>query len=605
MSNNIPIDELFRDKLSGGKEQLNLGAWANMERMLNGQNPYASEEPKRKRRILPLMILFALLGTGLTAGYFLLKHQEDKQAHSSLANEQVSNPSNTSTQHIEAEPKIGDASPSTASSISPDQINFSSQHAQSVKNRSYQNKPMHSDIADVSATKSVADASAHLDVAQSKTRGNDVRRNANKDAKNDGALASTDPNSGLGLKKDFKQFDQTAMGLLNDTGSQDVKGSDAQANTKSQSLKINRTIANVHEKRNRNGSVSKMVFDTVGQSLVEVEKTIALASPAEEKSPIRDKNYKWHPRYLVEEQPMSNSQPEVFNSQPPAMVAAAGASTPHLAANTDEKDKKRQNNEKKSVLATIGAFTGATLAKIGESGGNFFSMFGVLDPGISLGVNAALFNTKNNYGGFHAGVTNRTAISETFSIISELKFFMRNNAGYTVNDIRTVIKNYTQDTFATPGFTLHKYDVDSSTKRYNFKNFASIELPVMMSARFNNLSVYGGVNFAYNFKLNISEVNTTYSDPKYIHKEVQLANGVPFNMPAEKSFQYVRNDFGSRFGIGYAVGVSYNFNPNIYLDLRLSKLMWDNTKTNTQREISNGVTKVPFTQLSLGYKFKK
>jgi hypothetical protein len=37
----VPIDDLFREKLSGGEEQLNLGAWANMERMLDGKNPYA------------------------------------------------------------------------------------------------------------------------------------------------------------------------------------------------------------------------------------------------------------------------------------------------------------------------------------------------------------------------------------------------------------------------------------------------------------------------------------------------------------------------------------------------------------------------------------
>jgi hypothetical protein len=47
MENRIPIDDLFRDVLSQGKEQLNLGAWANMERMLDGKNPYSQEEPKK------------------------------------------------------------------------------------------------------------------------------------------------------------------------------------------------------------------------------------------------------------------------------------------------------------------------------------------------------------------------------------------------------------------------------------------------------------------------------------------------------------------------------------------------------------------------------
>jgi opacity protein-like surface antigen len=103
-------------------------------------------------------------------------------------------------------------------------------------------------------------------------------------------------------------------------------------------------------------------------------------------------------------------------------------------------------------------------------------------------------------------------------------------------------------------------------------------------------------------KLKISEIDKSY----LVNKEVIVDNGTPFHFPYEdeKSMQYARTDFGARFGIGYAVGVSYNFNPNIYLDLRLNKVMWDNTTTNSQRAVSNGVTKVPFTQLSLGYKFK-
>ena len=48
MENRIPIDELFRNGLAHGKEQMNLGAWANMERMLDGKNPYAKEKSNRK-----------------------------------------------------------------------------------------------------------------------------------------------------------------------------------------------------------------------------------------------------------------------------------------------------------------------------------------------------------------------------------------------------------------------------------------------------------------------------------------------------------------------------------------------------------------------------
>ncbi|MBK7762234.1 MAG: hypothetical protein IPI46_02540 [Bacteroidetes bacterium] len=70
MEKRIPIDDLFHDKLSRGKEQLNLGAWANMERLLDGQNPYTEEE-KKKRRILPLFLLLLIGAATFTAGYIV------------------------------------------------------------------------------------------------------------------------------------------------------------------------------------------------------------------------------------------------------------------------------------------------------------------------------------------------------------------------------------------------------------------------------------------------------------------------------------------------------------------------------------------------------
>lgn len=60
MGKQIPIDDLFRDGLYNAEEQLNLGAWANMERMLDGKNPYAEEEINRltaSRRILSIALV--------------------------------------------------------------------------------------------------------------------------------------------------------------------------------------------------------------------------------------------------------------------------------------------------------------------------------------------------------------------------------------------------------------------------------------------------------------------------------------------------------------------------------------------------------------------
>lgn len=597
MSNNIPIDDLFREKLSGGKEQLNLGAWANMERMLNGQNPYATpEEPKRKKRILPFMIFFVLLTASVSAGLLLLNNGGDHSQNSSLPNDMTSN-------NNKAELAASSVSPDKTNSNTPNQINL---QPEINKSQSAANQYIAGKTNRKNQQLTAADASTNTESNQEAgTRnalpGNSKSRNINKEP----LIASNNPDKGAFQKKSFAQYNEPDATLL--AANPASVGTDMpKANagitapkTKVESIPVKRTVTNVSEAKNRDGSTNKIVIDTVEEYMAAVERRVPIADPVAD-NVIRDKNYKWHPRYVVGSEDYVAEQQLVLNSQS-AAVAAPEPKTPTLQTASDEKDRKSKN-DKKTVIATLGAFAGATIAKIGESGGNFFRMFGVLDPGISLGVNAALFNTKHNYGGFHGGLTNHTSISETFSIISELKFFIRNNSGFTINDIKTVLKNTNVDPFSIADSTIYTYTIDSSTKRYNFKSFMSLELPVLLNARFNNLSVYGGPNFVYNMKLKISEINKTY----IVNKEVALPSASTFNFPydEEKSLQYTRNDFGARFGIGYAVGLSYNFNPNIYLDLRMSKVMWDNTKTNTQREISNGVTKVPFTQLSLGYRFK-
>ena len=50
MQSKNSIDMLVRQALEGGQEQLNLGAWANMDRMLDGKNPYAKAEDDDKKR---------------------------------------------------------------------------------------------------------------------------------------------------------------------------------------------------------------------------------------------------------------------------------------------------------------------------------------------------------------------------------------------------------------------------------------------------------------------------------------------------------------------------------------------------------------------------
>jgi hypothetical protein len=577
MSNKIPIDDLFREVLSEGKEQLNLGAWANMERMLNGQNPYASDEKdaKRKRRILPFLAIFLLLSTAMTAGYLLLNKKDNSAQDLSKPSVKTNTNRVSPTQAVAAE---------TAHTQTPEKQNQTNKYATQLQENT------------ASESISATNSGIVRDVTETPKPSNEpVITAIAVENKADGQIISKKEKKGHNDKTTGKHI---ATVLANDNQVdkiEEIASIDNQ--NENQTVKtevVNKIVANEKISKNRDGSIHHISYDTIDKSIIEIEKkgtqTELLAANTN-----TNKNYQYHPRYLgaqvdADETPIVLNN--IVNSEP-----VVAMQTPGLKG-TDEKPKSKKRQDNTSMFSALGAFASVTLNKIGDASGDFFRLFKTFDPGVSMGVNAALFKTKHNYGGFHAGLTNHTAISETFSVISELKFFIRNNAGFTINDIKTQILNKSVDT-TVPGQTTYFYQVDSLTKKYNFKSFMSLELPLMLSARFNKISIYGGPNFVYNFKLKINEIDKKY----VVNKEEVVSNAVQFNYPAELGMKYAKNDFGNRFGIGYAVGVSYNFHPKIYIDLRMSKVVWDNTQTNSQREISNGVTKVPFTQLSLGYKF--
>ena len=78
-----------------------------------------------------------------------------------------------------------------------------------------------------------------------------------------------------------------------------------------------------------------------------------------------------------------------------------------------------------------------------------------------------------------------------------------------------------------------------------------------------------------------------------------------YTFPASTSAFYKSTDFQSRFGVGYVVGISYDFHPNLYVDFRLVKNTWDNSSTTSAIQISNKIFKVPNLQLGIGYRFKE
>ena len=603
----VPIDDLFREKLSGGEEQLNLGAWANMERMLDGKNPYAEEETKRKRRILPFILFFTLLSGIVTAGYIALKPSKSDSNDHVLSSNMPEKSSSTKPVALTNTTNENDQQSVTASTT---QTTVTKDENKVAANSYKATKKQHATVTNSNTTPSIPETkTANSNEKNKDNQAIEENLNSNNNDKNPIAIATNSSNTDLKKEKKNKPK-QTKTN--NSKGSQsqetitktasppkDDKLAPSNFSLESTTEKTNIHQVKINEKinRKRDGSIL-LDYDTISNTLstVDNEKSSLLATRS---IPVENTN----PRYVEltpEQEQMMNSQAPVIASTTP-QVSDATKSNPETATiqTPSLSNTKKVKPEKEGFFDQLRTF----YQKIAMIGAGILNVRGSYYPGLSVGVNTAMFNPNNNFGGFHIGVTNLKPVGNHFSILTELKFFTRNNSGYTVQDISTINKNLSTDnvTLANQNKSIYTYQVDSTVNSYNFKGFTTIELPVMFQAHIRSFTAYGGVNMAYGFKLNTKEIKRNY----IVEKKETLDNSILFQPQAELGNKYSRDDFSSRFGLGYTIGAAYNFNQNVYVDLRVTKNVWDDAKTLSAKEVSSNYFKVPTLQLSLGYRFKK
>ncbi len=611
MENRIPIDELFHDKLYEGKEQMNLGAWANMERILDGKNPYAVEEEK-KRRIFPFWLVF-LVSTAIVGAGYLVKTNftnnlviNQPKAEARLNNETASIQPDASINKLSspiAEHIAGSQSTSTS-----DKANHSSHPtvASSVRklNQAFADKTTSS--ASKSSVVSHAENATVIEPASETTlltaysingktaesaKTNTQSENpvsSNKKAKVHSVDLTTTPKVEKALSKD--------EGTIGSSISQQ-KGPSADKLTE----KI--AVVTIKQKtvRKRDGSIQQVLGDTVGKSVIEKE----IDRPVEAKVTASLNPMMTNPRFRKlsqeEEQQAGMQRVQEPVSEKETVLASSTSASKVTAEISITASQKAIAVRHTGYFEDLKKFATDTYQKIS----NFFLFSPKPDTytGLDMGVNASLSNSKGNFGGFHGGFTTLNPITDFVSFLAELKFYYNNNGGYTATDINYKIVNPTADTATLSHIqsTIYSYQKDSTVKTYNFKNFYSLELPLMMQLNYRSFALYGGVNLAYSFRLKTTEKSRNYA----VSYTDTVVTGVGFEFPVDKPSQYLKSDFSSRFGVGYTVGASYSFSPQLYIDLRVSQNLWDNMKTNAAREISNGFFKVPSFQFSLGYRFRK
>jgi hypothetical protein len=615
MDNRIPIDELFRKHLSEGKEPHNLGAWANMERMLDGKNPYADDaEPRKKRRLLPLIGLIVALTGILSAGYLAKKANPTKSDQSYASHVKPLHEADSNQNTIESSGLVVNDNSISSNKVSePSEIE--SDNSKNIQNLPSSNHSKNSDFASTSTTDNLPKKVQQNDF-NSESQINETPQKINKHHKIKASKSSVSNKlSSVDLAKGDKTESQSNNSSV-PNGTSDVSNSKIDTHVKVDSIqrvKITQTI-----QKDRQGVIKKIVSDSVPLPSMAKQKieTSTLETQNTPENLAEAKPEVVNPRYVQlspEEEIAANESVTLASAsmqiESPTLIESKKDLTldnkPISTHETNQvKIRDSKNSQSKSFFQDMVNATKANYEKIKNSKFNPFSGMIETYPGITAGVNSSLINSKNNFGGFQIGLTDLIPINDYFSILTELKGFWRNNSGYTINDMQTKVfeKNTDITSLASQNEVIYTYQTETSTRKHNFKSFASLELPIMLQRNFKNFGVYGGVNLAYNFRLNTTSQSASTPAKR---DTIILSKFETFNFPSDNSYEYVRDDFKSRLGMGYAFGCSYSFNPQIYVDLRVTQSLWNTGNSASSKLISKGVFQEPSFQFSLAYRFRK
>jgi hypothetical protein len=601
MGKHISIDDIVKDGLSDGKEQLNLGAWANMERLLDGKDPYKIIAPlpsdtsgSKMRKIgLSILGLLVLIG-GLLGGIHLFKNKKHTDNHLAINNttqtvthtEPTAATQTTEAIQIETSTNVDNKNIASATNTLPILENLTTNTTQNnytnnsnsnentltrkarrhaKKQANAQSNEVNNNNSYTNETVSTVDASAlannqKVSEAASNSIANTTSTNTNSEPSKPNKV--TKPESEI-VKNRTKKIENNT-------------------NTKT-TINVDNIVLQPKKRSTRN---SINLYDTIASTKTVIEKETAAKADIAKVTPV-------NPRLLL-----VNAEDELKANAKGSEIKKTIIEKPEVQITsllkTETKAKKQVQKE---------GLMNRTANKLKDFSYNMKHFQNPFYFGISTGVNGDLFSKDHNFGGFHAGVTALLPINNSLSFLGELKYSIRNNSGYTLKDNSITPKsNIAPDYNSIPDSVVYNASFDNVDALYNFKSFSSIELPLILQYHYKSFDIYGGVNATLGLRINTSPtLNRTIVNQIDV---LSINGGLPI-YPTTKSFVYTDADFKPRVGIGYNFGFAYNFSKNIYVDMRLSQTITDNAKTITSKQISSTFFNVPYLQLSVGYKFGK
>jgi hypothetical protein len=197
--------------------------------------------------------------------------------------------------------------------------------------------------------------------------------------------------------------------------------------------------------------------------------------------------------------------------------------------------------------------------------------------------------------GLQFGIAGLYQLSERLTLAAEFKYVNHYFSNYSLDDQSVTFENINSQQISGVEW-LFSGNQKTTTSSYKINNFGALEMPITLNYNLGRVSVFGGLNMAYAFPLNWTKENTLNTVPV---QQVRNQNENPFlNDPFTIDEQ---KDFSSRFGLGYVWGLNYDLSRKVSLDARLTQILWDSNKGNT--DAIKRLFHVPTLQVSFGYYF--
>ena len=617
----IHIDDLVRSRLQGAEEKERAGAWANMRGLLDTEMPAAVAEGAGNRRLYGLLLLL-LIGTSLTVGGYQWATHYYNHGSSSIGAEseelassaKIYSPPSVAVRASKAKAGLDaitnnsqasqnlNAYSASSSSIGMSHPPASIPHSSSSPQHDQDNvQPVAAIISTAAANNQASSASGNASSAATSGNGKGIIAPAQPVTSSSVTAAISTPNTANNYAAGSNNQLVTPDGLhllLRRDSMQRIE---------------------IAEHRVRNGyermsTPATLYYDTISMQMIAVYQPL---------QPVITAGTATASRSMHQRKSLSVGNTKTASAKA-ANIKAESAAPSLKSAQSSTAEIAAQPVMQASAAAASTAADGSNLVslaslKVSSVKHNWWNpeqfsaminkvqyrIAGIhMTGGIEAGINGSLGNGVS-LGGFECGLTALIVINDFLSLNSGLYYYQRYNTGATIHDNYVYADPAAVHSSPLPinGVIYNHYSwlEDSVDHHYNYDKIQTLELPVLLRYGAGRFFGEAGLNLVYAFKMKANEI-TIHAD----HVNQQQANYPTTLQPAFGTSPLVTpDDFGSRFGFGFAAGGGYHFSPAVTLNLRISKTVWDNAKTDGSRKISSDLYKLPSLQLSVGYRFSQ